>query len=242
MRSHLRIRAVALLALISASLALASATAAHTHIEVGDYVLSIGWLNEPTFVGQPNGVEVTVEDHDEQPVTDLVEGDLMVVVSTAGQDSPSLPLAPGFNLEAGFGTPGQYDTELVPTTPGEYSFHVTGSIHDQPVDLTVTSGEDTFSPVRTSTDVEFPVKVPTLADVATRLDRIDGRIEALQSDAPGADALVAAEAAADAARTAGATADRALLTGLVVGGAGVVLAVIAIVVVLRAGRRGAGTG
>jgi hypothetical protein len=242
MRSQLRIRAVTVLALAAASLALAPATAAHTHLEVGDYHLSIGWLNEPTFVGLPNGVEVIVEDRDEQPVTDLAEGDLMVVVSTAGQDSPSLPLAPGFNLEAGFGTPGQYEAELVPTTPGEYTFHFAGSIHDQSVDITVTSGEETFSPVRTSGDVEFPVKVPTLADVATRLDRIDGRIEALQSDAPGADALVAAEAAADAARTAGATADRALLTGLVVGGAGVVLAVIAIVVVLRAGRRGAGTG
>ena len=88
-----------------------------------------------------------------------------------------------------FGTPGQYVADLLPTVPGDYTFQFAGSLHGETVDVTVTSGEDTFSPVQSSSDIEFPVKVPTLADVATRLDRIDGRIEALQAAVPAAGAI-----------------------------------------------------
>jgi hypothetical protein len=141
-------------------------------------------------------------------------------------------------VEGGFGTLGQYAAELMPTTPGEYTFHFTGTIHDEPVDVTVISGEDTFSPVNSTTEIEFPVKVPTLADVATRLDRIDGRIAAVQSDAPAA--LAAAQAATDAARAATESASSALLIGSLIGVAGVVLAIAALYLAMRAGRRGAG--
>ena len=234
-----RLRAIVVVALMTIPLALAPAASAHTHIEVGEYHVSIGWVNEPTFVGQPNGVEFSIEDHDEQPVTDLEAGAVQVVVSTAGRETAQPPMEPGFNVEGGFGTLGQYEAELMPTTPGEYTFHFTGTIHDEPVDVTVTSGEDTFSPVRSSTDIEFPVKVPTLADVATRLDRIDGRIAAVQSDAPAA--LVAARAATDAARAATNSANSALLIGSLIGAAGVVLAIAALFVAMRAGRRGTGS-
>jgi len=77
------------------------------------------------------------------------------------------------------------------------------------------------------------VKQPTLTEVGTRLDRIDGRIDALQSPAPGSDALAAANAAAAAAASASAAADRALLIGLVLGGAGVILALAALWMVMR---------
>jgi hypothetical protein len=229
-----RLRIGLAIALASASL-LAPATAwAHTHLEVGDFHITIGWANEPTLVGQPNAVQVLITDHDEQPVTDLAADALSVVVSTAGQDSPSLALAPAFDVEEGFGTPGDYHAEILPTTPGEYTFHITGSIHDQAVDLSVTSGDDTFSAVESSSDVEFPVKVPTLADVATRLDRIDGRIEQVQAANQSAAAMTAAQAASDAA-------NRAVLIGTLLGGAGLVVAVVALWVAWRAGRRGSGT-
>lgn len=237
MRPRFALRAGIALALIAASLAFAPGAAAHAHLEVGDYHLTIGWVNEPTYVGVPNGIEVFVEDHDEQPVTDLAAGDLMVVVSTAGAETEPMVLEPGFSLEGGFGTPGSYEAELMPTTPGDYTFHFTGSIRDQEVDLELTSGEDTFSPVQSSSDIEFPVKVPTLADVATRLDRIDGRIEALQSAAPGAAELAAAQAAADRAS---ASASQALLIGALIGGVGVVIGLAALALAWR-GRQGTGT-
>ena len=234
MRATRFIRAVTPLALLAGSLVAAPAASAHTHIHVGEYELSIGWANEPTYVGVPNGVEITVADHDGQPITDLRAGDITVVVSTADQSTAALPLEPAFVVGV-FGTPGQYVADLLPTVPGDYTFKFAGALRDETVDVTVTSGEDTFSPVQSSTDVEFPVKVPTLAEVAERLDRIDSRIVDLQGDAglaAGADANAAS--ALDAA-------NRAVLVGALVGGAGLMVAVIALFVAWRSGRKGAGS-
>ncbi len=215
------------------SLALAPAAAAHSHHEVGEYGLTVGWADEPTFVGQPNAVELTIELHDtEAPVEDLADGALTVVVTTAGQDTAALP------LEAAFGSPGVYEASLLPTVPGEYTFHFVGTINDQAVDLSVTSGDDTFSSVRASTDVEFPVQVPTLADVATRLERIDGRIEELQTAAVDPQDIAALQTAVADAKAA---ADRASTMGLLVGGAGLVVAIGALWFAMRAGRRGTGS-
>jgi hypothetical protein len=229
---QLRLRATLRLGLAAAvllvSLTFAPAAAAHAHVHVGDFSLAIGWMNEPTFVGQPNGIEVFVEDHDENPVTDLGDESLSLVVSTDGQDSPTMALTAAFSIEGGFGTPGQYTAPLIPTTPGAYTLHITGTIHDQAVDVSITSGEETFSSVQGSSDIEFPVKVPSLADVATRLDRIDGRIEEIAS----------LQAAVDDARAA---ADNATRMGLLVGGAALVVAVVALWLALRTARRGTGT-
>jgi hypothetical protein len=228
------IRAVTPLALLAGSLVAVPAASAHTHVQVGGYELSIGWANEPTYVGVPNGVEITVTDPDGQPVTDLGAGDITVIVSTADQATEALPLEPAFVVDA-FGTPGQYVTDLLPTVPGDYTFQFAGSLHEETVDVTVTSGEDTFSPVQSSTEVEFPVKVPTLAEVAERLDRDNGRIEDLQSGAGLAETANAnATSALDAA-------NRAVMVGALVGGAGLVVAMIALFMAWRASRKGAGS-
>lgn len=228
------IRAVTPLALLAGSLVAVPAASAHTHVQVGGYELSIGWANEPTYVGVPNGVEITVTDLDGQPVTDLGAGDITVIVSTADQATEALPLEPAFVVDA-FGTPGQYVADLLPTVPGDYTFQFAGSLHEETVDVTVTSGEDTFSPVQSSTEVEFPVKVPTLAEVAERLDRDNGRIEDLQSGAG------LAETANANATNALDVANKALMVGALVGGAGLVVAVIALFVAWRASRKGAGS-
>jgi hypothetical protein len=226
------LRFVPLVLALLASLSLAPAAAAHGHLEVGEYGLTIGWVNEPTFVGQPNGIEVFIEHHDtEAPVTDLTGEDLTVTVSTAGQDSEAIPLQPGFSLEGGFGTPGSYEAELTPTTPGEYTVHIVGTIHDTAVDVSMTSGEETFSSVRSSSEIEFPVKNPTMADVATRLDRLDGRIQELQATEL---RITTLETGISDARAA---AERASTLGLLVGGAGLVAALVALYVGWRAGKR-----
>jgi len=240
--SHTRIRRVAgaFAAVLSLSPMTAPGVAAHTEQHVGDFHVLIGWLNEPALVGQPNAVQLTITDHDEKPVTDLAADDLTVVVSTAGQDSPALPVTPAFDTEEGFGNPGEYHAELIPTAPGDYSFHVTGKIHDTTADLTVASGPETFDPIEGTSDLEFPVRQPTLTEVGTRLDRIDARIDALQSAAPVSDGgLALAGGAMTAAEGAQAAADRALLIGLIVGGAGLVLALAAIYLLVRT-RRAAG--
>jgi hypothetical protein len=225
--------------MLALSLAAAPAALAHTEQDVGDFHVLIGWLNEPSLVGQPNAVQLTITDHDGKPVADLAADDLKVVVSTAGQDSAPLPVTPAFDTEEGFGNAGEYHADLIPTAPGDYSFHVTGKIHDTAVDVTVASGPETFDAIEGTSDLEFPVKQPTLTEVGTRLDRIDGRIGALQSAAPGSDLVAAAGAATAAAQAASAAADRALLLAVVLGGAGLVVAIAAILMAMRS-RRAAG--
>lgn len=236
MRATRLIRVIATLAFLTGTLLAATPARAHTHIHVGEYELSIGWANEPTYVGVPNGVEVTITDHDGEPVADLGAGDITVVVSTAGQSTAALPLEPAFVIDV-FGTPGQYVADLLPTVPGDYTFELAGTLRGETVDVSVTSGDDTFSPVQSSTDVEFPVKVPTLADVATRLDRIDGRIAELQASAIDPQTLSNLQTDVSTARAA---ADSASTMGLLVGGAGLVVAVVALLVAWGAVRKGSG--
>jgi len=208
--------------------------AAHGHTEAAGFHFVIGWSGEPALVGQLNGVQLFVYDADEKPITDIPADAISVVVSTGGQDSSSLSLSPAFDVEEGFGTPGEYATDLIPTAPGEYSFHFTGTIHGKAIDLSMTSSDSTFDGVAAAGDLEFPVKQPTLTEVGTRLDRIDGRVDELRSTAQDiSDARSAASAAQSAA-------NQALLIGALLGGAGLVIAVIALWLVLRARRPAAG--
>ncbi|HYK95168.1 MAG TPA: hypothetical protein VE011_04760 [Candidatus Dormibacteraeota bacterium] len=223
-----------------AALALAPIAAAHQQVTVGPFDIEIGWLVEPTYVGQPNAVQFTIHDKAGKPVTDLGASDISVVVSTAGTNSPSLSFDPAFDLAKGDGTPGEYDAAIVPTAPGDYSFHITGSIHGTKLDISGTSSADTFNSVVGSSDIEFPAKVPTMDEVSTHLDRIDSRIAALQSASPGGDALTTAQSATAAAQAATDSANRALLIGALLGGAGVVIGAIALWLALRSRRKEAG--
>ncbi|MGZ6299392.1 MAG: hypothetical protein ACXWMN_02720 [Candidatus Limnocylindria bacterium] len=185
---------------------------AHTVKHAGPYTLEIGWQHEPTYVGEANGVQIIVTDANDQPITDLKEDDIKVVVSTGSVQSGELTFAPGFDLAEGDGQFGEYDAAIEPTAPGDYTFHLTGAIHGQAVDITVTSGDETFDTVKGTSDIQFPSKLPTLTELVTRLDRIDARL----TGGPTQQAVDAARTRADAAQAA---ADRALLIG---GGIGVV--------------------
>ena len=218
---------------------------AHVLKDFGPYSVALGWAVEPTYVGQVNAVQVVVKDKAGKPVTDLAEGDLKVVVSVGGQDSSALPLTSKFDEDTGLGIAGDYETPLTPTAPGDYTFHLMGSIHGQAVDETATSSDSTFNSATEATDVEFPNKLPSLTEITTSLDRINARLSA--SPAPGssaapaaptadaglADAVSAAQTTATQARDA---ASNALVVGILVGALGVILGGAAFILVVRRPR------
>jgi hypothetical protein len=150
-------------------------------------------------------------------------------------------LTAAFDAEEGEGPLGEYRAELIPTAPGDYTFHFTGRIHDTTVDLTVASGDETFDPVVGSSDLEFPVKQPTLTEVGTRLDRIDGRVQELQSSALNPQTVGDLRTAASGARNAADAANEVALLGVAAGLGGMVLAIVAILYASRA-RRAAPAG
>ncbi len=225
---RLRAAGISFGAALLLSLVVSSAVSAHVVKQFGTYSVAMGWLHEPTYVGVENAVQVVVKDAGGNPVNDLAPGDLSVVVSTAGQQTAALPLQPSFDPDTGLGTPGEYTASLIPTQVGDYTFHLTGSIHGTAVDETSTSSDQTFDSVTAGTDVQFPVKEPAIGDVSTLVQRVDGRATSAQS---------AASAAQQAATNAASDASRALIVGSAVGGLGVLLGLAGLFVGLRASRR-----
>ena len=102
-------------------------------------------------------------------------------MSIGGQQSQSLDLTNKFDADTGLGIPGDYEAPLIPTAPGDYTFHLTGTIHGQAVDETATSSDSTFNSAVEATDIQFPNKLPSLTEVTTSLDRINARLSASPS-------------------------------------------------------------
>jgi len=241
----------------AAILAIATSSAASAHIvkQFGSYSIALGWLTEPTFVGEPNAVVAIVTDDKGKPVNDLASGDLTVVVSAGGQTSAALPLDPSYDPDTGFGTQGLYFTDVIPTQPGDYTFHLSGKVHDAVVDETATSSDTTFNAVEDPASVQFPVKVPTTTEISDKVDRLDARVQtAADAAASAATSIQGASTAADSANTvalaaqSGATAaqataedaaqkaSQAQTVGIVVGGIGILVGLAGVLLAIRAKR------
>src|SRR3989441_5835834 len=178
---------------------------AHEERKEGSYELAVGWAHEPTYVGFKNAVQLFLKDAKGKPMLNLGDS-LKVEVIFSDQKSGLLTLEPAFDVEEGFGTPGDYQASLIPTRPGTYTFHFVGSIKGQKVDQTFTSSEKTFDSPRAPSEVEFPAKDPSTADLASRLERLSPRGDTVQA------AATAGHAAATQAR----------VLSVVAGGLGVV--------------------
>lgn len=221
------------------ALAVSGIASAHVVKQFGSYSIALGWLAEPTYVGEQNAVVAIVTDAKSTPVNDLASGDLTVTVSAGGQTTAALPLDPSYDPDTGFGTPGEYFADLIPTIPGGYTFHLAGTVHGTAVDETATSSETTFNSVEDPATIQFPVKVPTTVEISTKLDKLDPRVQSAADAASAATDAVksasdAATAAQSAATDASSHASLALLVGGLVGGLGVVLGLAGIALALRA--------
>jgi hypothetical protein len=176
-------------------------TVAHEHRTVGSVVMTVGWGDEPTYTGFKNSVQLILADAAGKPITDLTDT-LKVEVRFGSQTSGPLDLERAFGRA--YGRPGDYRAQIVPTRPGTYSFHFTGTVDSQKIDETFTSSDKTFDNAQDAAGIEFPVKDPSAADLSGRLGRIGPRMDA-------------AGAAAARANTVGTIGLIAGLVGIVVG-------------------------
>ena len=202
-RCRLWVGAAAMLAVF---LALAAPGDAHERRQVGNYVMRVGWADEPTFAGTKNGVQLLLSDASGKPITDLPE-DLKVEVIFGTQKMGPLTLDAAFGKN--FGRPGDFRAALVPTRPGNYTFHFIGSLSGQHIDQSFTSSDKTFDPVQEAAAIEFPAKDPSPGQMAEKLDRLNSRVEAMQASAQ--DAV----ASARQARVLGAAGIMAGIAGLI---------------------------
>ena len=156
-----RLVAAGLAALIVLTLS-ASVARAHEHREVGEYEFTVGFLNEPALVNEPNGLSLAVQlGHGDEgtPVEGLAETLQAEIIF--GDETREL------ELRAAFGEPGSYVADVIPVEPGTYSFRIFGTIDGMEVDETFTGGPDTFSEVEDTAALEFPDAGATGPDAAT---------------------------------------------------------------------------
>ena len=225
---HSNYRRAALGTVVAGLIVLPAAPAfAHGEVDQGGLVLTIGFADEPAFAGQPNAVQLVVE-HDGEPVIDLRPGDVTVEITYGDDTSEPMDLTPAFFFEAGrlvFGEAGDYHADFVPSQPGRYTFHLTGTIEGEKVDQEMTSGPATFSVVEDAASMSFPaVDTPSIEEVVTRIDAESARA---------ADGVTAAEAAAASADDAASSARTVGIAGIVLGAIGIIAALVAI----ASGRR-----
>lgn len=136
---------------------------AHEHREVADgkYELTVGFIEEPAYIGLKNGLSLHVEQavDDATPAADgepvegePVEGliDSLQAEVIYGDQSMELELEPVF------GEPGSYQAIFFPNATGDYTFHISGEIEGSEIDETFTSGPETFSEVEPIEPLLFP--------------------------------------------------------------------------------------
>ena len=189
----------------------------------GRFQLTVGFLNEPAFEGEPNGLylrigeRVSAEEVDPPVVPRAAASPRVAPRGDATPVAPTPTPRPGSALtaEVAFGgdvmplklepaaQPGTYQAVFVPTQPGDYVFRVRGTLAGWEIAEDFrTGGEDIPSVVGVS-GLQFPQEVPVGQGLL--------------------DALEEREAAAERARTLAVVGVLLGVVGLLAGGIAVVL-------------------
>lgn len=187
-----------ILLIVLALLLMAAPTLAHEHRHVGDFELTFGWRVEPAYAGMMNGPEIYLAlaggEHGEESEGDHEEEGEHEEGEEHRHDEAAIDFATlEVNLQAevsfgdqtttvifrpAFGESGHYIAELLPTLPGDYTFHVTGTIGDLAVDEIFSSADGNFSSVEPPTDVMFPA-IPAVDNA--RIEALEARIAELEA-------------------------------------------------------------
>ena len=182
----MKFRFMMILILVTALLILVVAPAsAHEEREVGAYDMELGWRVEPAYTGLFNGPEFFVHDHTTGTAVTGLEDTLHLLVHVGDQEK-MLEIYPVYNDD------GHYTADLIPTVPGDYTFHLFGKVNDQDVDEQFTSADGKFGSVDPVTDIMFPdlsaspVTAETgsadaqIAELQAQIDELKAQLQQLQ--------------------------------------------------------------
>jgi hypothetical protein len=204
---------IALLTLVS----LGTTAYGHARREVGPYRFVVGFLVEPAYEGLKNGVDLRVLQADtEAPVEGLQERLQVEITHVPSMGGKML------KLRALYRDPGHYTADLIPTAPGQYRFRFFGTLQDMTVQETFDSksGGGQFDDVESSLDLQFPVRLPEIREIANAVRGTQQTTQQAQ------DAALTAQAGLTAART-------VAIVGAVLGALGLATGVGAMVVAAR---------
>jgi hypothetical protein len=151
--------------------ALPLAAGAHEEREIGDgrFNVVVGFIDEPAFVGEKNGLSLEVTDLTAPVTPDVGEAggeepggapvlglaDTLRAEVIYGEETMELELVPAF------GELGRYLGYFFPTAEGDYTYRVFGDIQGVAVDERFTSSPEGFDSV--APRLEFPSSEPSNA-------------------------------------------------------------------------------
>ncbi|MGH2365431.1 MAG: choice-of-anchor X domain-containing protein [Chloroflexota bacterium] len=145
-------------ALIGLSLLLPLAASAHEARDVGKYHFLVGFIQEPTVQNQLNGIDLTITTTaGNKPVVGANKTLQAAVIVGGNAKVMPLDLEPASDESP---NDGKYAAYFIPTLPGSYTFHFTGSIKGDPIDQEFSSGPNTFGDVQAAQPLEFPLQQP----------------------------------------------------------------------------------
>jgi hypothetical protein len=134
--------------------------AAHQGVNVGQYVLEIGWVKEPAVVGERNGLDLLITASGETGmaggVTDAATT-LEFAVEYGG-------VRHTYALRPLVGQPGRYTADLIPTREGTYTFHFAGNINGEAINVKFEP-----EPVEAADTLAFPEPLSSSPDLTSEL-------------------------------------------------------------------------
>jgi hypothetical protein len=168
-RVRISLRLLGAMIVLACMLAIPLTASAHEEVDSGDYHFEIGWVNEPVILGQRNGLDLFVATKDD-PEAGLPDISTLTFSVEYGGVNKSFDIVP---VE---GEDGHYTASFVPTREGQYTFHITGSIQGESIDVSVEPEE-----VITADTVSFPESLPSAAELTTQLDAAQGQARTAQT-------------------------------------------------------------
>ena len=199
---------------------------AHITKVFGNYVVQVGWDDEPVYTGLMNAAQVTIKKgsgDSAQPVIDALKN--MKISMKYGSVTTPLDFLPSSTVD------GQYHAVLIPTRVGTYSLVLKGNVEGQTIDT-----EILLDDVGSIDTLNFPPSTDSSSDTSVNMDQMGTVVNQLTSDIE--DAKSNADAASNSVsnvvqsfQQVKDTTDRLYMismTGIGIGVAGIVIAVIAI--------------
>jgi len=142
--------------------ALPGIASAHEHREVGEYEFVVGFVNEPAYENEQNGIWLSVENHETGAPVEGLE-DTLKAQLIYGAQTRDMQLTPAWGEE------GVYTSNFYPTAAGDYTFRFYGDIDGTPVDEQFTSSPDGFDSVASVSELQFPSQVSTNAQLQAQI-------------------------------------------------------------------------
>lgn len=140
----------------------------------GKYQAVVGFLTEPAYDNQVNGLDLTITSKTEKATDGVaakpIEGLEKTLKAQVLAGGKTLDLT----VQTRFGMPGKYAAYFQPTLAGQYIFRVYGEINGEKVDERFESGPGRFSDIQSLAPLQFPATVAQVpSDLQARLDAAD---------------------------------------------------------------------